>query len=58
LTVFEGAAGPEGYQVTKEAAVNVMMWEGTVKANRAFPKGQLKAEGIQEVIADSRLIVN
>ena len=25
LTVFEGAAGPEGYQVTKEAAVNVMM---------------------------------
>lgn len=58
LTVFEGTAGPAGYQVTKEAAVNVMMWEGTVKANRAFPKGQLNNEGIQEVIADSRLIVN
>lgn len=58
LTVFEGAAGPAGYQITKEAAVNVMMWAGEVKANRAYPRGQLNAAGIQEVIADARLIVD
>jgi len=58
LTVYKGAAGPEGYQIAKEAAVNVMMWVGEVKANRAFPKGQLNEAGIQEVIADTRLIVN
>ncbi|WP_339728827.1 hypothetical protein [uncultured Gimesia sp.] len=57
LTVFEGAAGPAGYNVTNEAAVNVMIWEGEVKANRAYQKGQLNDEGIQEVIADTRLIV-
>ncbi|WP_299465927.1 hypothetical protein [uncultured Gimesia sp.] len=58
LTVFAGAAGPEGYLVAREAAVNVMLWEGAVKANRAYRKGQLNVEGIQEVIADTRLIVN
>ncbi|MCA9015555.1 MAG: hypothetical protein KDA77_09525 [Planctomycetaceae bacterium] len=57
LTVFEGTAGPAGYNVTQEAAVNVMIWEGEVKANRAYQKGQLNAAGIQEVIADTRLIV-
>lgn len=57
LTVFEGAAGPAGYNVTNEAAVNVMIWEGDVKANRAYQKGQLNDEGIQEIIADTRLIV-
>tara|TARA_R110002095_G_scaffold159290_6_gene138100 strand:+ start:965 stop:1654 length:690 start_codon:yes stop_codon:yes gene_type:complete len=58
LTVFAGAAGPEGYQVAGEATVNVILWEGTVKANRAYQKGQLNDAGIQEVIADTRLIVN
>ena len=58
LTVFEGTAGPEGYLITKEAAVNVMMWVGEVKANRAYTQGQLNEAGIQEIIADARLIVN
>ncbi|QDV48645.1 hypothetical protein Enr17x_06580 [Gimesia fumaroli] len=57
LTVFEGAVGPAGYNVANEAAVNVMIWEGEVKANRAYQKGQLNDAGIQEVIADTRLIV-
>lgn len=57
LTVFEGSAGPAGYNVTNEAVVNVMIWEGEVKANRAYQKGQLNDAGIQEVIADTRLIV-
>ncbi len=58
LTIFEGTAGPAGYNIAEEAAVNVMVWEGEVKANRAFPQGQLNESGIQEVIADTRLIVN
>jgi hypothetical protein len=44
--------------VKKEAAVNVMLWEGVVKANRAFRSGELNAAGIQEVVEDTRLMVN
>lgn len=57
LTLFEGTAGPLGYQVANEAAVNVMIWEGEVKANRAFQKGKLNKAGIEDVVADTRLIV-
>lgn len=58
LTVFQGIDGPVGYNVVKGAEVNVMMWQGDVKANRAFQKGKLNNQGIQEVIADTKLIVN
>lgn len=58
LTVFTGTESPLGYNVKKEAAVNVMLWEGVVKANRAFRSGELNEAGIEEVIEDTRLIVN
>lgn len=58
LTVFAGTESPLGYNVKKEAAVNVMLWEGGVKANRAFRSGELNAAGIQEVVEDTRLMVN
>ena len=58
LTVYEGATGPPGYNVKQDASVNVMMWEGVVKANRAYQAGQLKPEEIKEVIADTKLIVH
>lgn len=58
LTVFQGMDGPLGYQITKDAFVNVMMWKGDVKANRAWQKNQLNNQEIQEVIADARLLVN
>ncbi|WP_145228125.1 hypothetical protein [Gimesia algae] len=58
LTVYEGTAGPPGYNIKQDASVNVMMWEGVVIANRAWQAGQLKPEEIREVIADTRLIVH
>ncbi|QDT25276.1 hypothetical protein [Gimesia panareensis] len=58
LTVFAGTESPLGYNVKKEAAVNVMLWEGDVKANRAFRTGELDDAGIQEVVEDTRLMVN
>jgi len=58
LTVFEGAESPLGYNVKPEAAVNVMLWEGEVKANRAFRAGELNDAGIQEVVEDTRLMVH
>ncbi|WP_417392624.1 hypothetical protein [Gimesia sp.] len=58
LTVYEGATGPPGYNVKQDASVNVMMWEGVVKANRAYQAGQLKPEEIKEVIADTKLIIH
>jgi ribosomal protein L30E len=58
LTVYEGTDSPLGYNVKQEAAVNVMLWEGVVKANRAFRTGELDQSGIQEVIEDTRLMVN
>lgn len=58
LTIFQGTDGPLGYHITKEAFVNVMMWKGDVKANRAYQKNQLNDQEIQEVIADARLLVH
>lgn len=58
LTVYEGTDSPLGYNVKQEAAVNVMLWEGVVKANRAFRTGELDQSGIQEVVEDTRLMVN
>ncbi|QDT99736.1 hypothetical protein [Gimesia aquarii] len=58
LTVYLGTDGPVGYNVARGAEVNVMMWQGDVKANRAFQKGQLNDQGIEEVIADTELIIN
>ncbi|MCA9004191.1 MAG: hypothetical protein KDA70_02875 [Planctomycetaceae bacterium] len=57
LTVYEGTAGPAGYNIKPDASLNVMMWEGVVKANRAWQAGQLKPEELSEVIADTRLII-
>lgn len=57
LTVVEGPAGPPDYKIAKDADVTVMMWaDGEVKANRAFAKGQLDAQGIAAVTKDAAKI--
>src|SRR5262249_13816636 len=46
-------AGPEGYKVSKDADVTVVLYrERTVKANHAFKKGELKDTNIKAVVAD------
>ena len=52
LTV-DNPAGPEGYDIAKEADVTVVLYTNKkVKANRAFKKGELKAKDIDAIVAD------
>src|SRR5262249_12718825 len=46
-------AGPEGYKVSKDADVTVVLYtKHTVKANHACRKGELKDKAIDRVLAD------
>lgn len=59
LTVFENAVGPASYKINEKADVTVMMWvESNVKVNHAFGEGELTAEAIEKVIADTAKILN
>jgi hypothetical protein len=57
LTTFE-PAGPEGFKVTPEADVTVVLYtDHQVKANHAFRKGELNEEAIAKILADLAKIV-
>lgn len=59
LTIYDGTAGPPRYKVAKDAEVTVMMWQRTrVKANHAFAKGKLDADGVKAVAKDTSKILN
>lgn len=46
-------AGPEGYQVARDADVTVVLYtKHTVKANYAFKKGELKSKDVDAIVAD------
>jgi hypothetical protein len=50
---IDNPAGPEGYQIAKDADVTVVLYtNGTVKANHTFKKGELKDKEIDRVVAD------
>jgi len=50
---IDNPAGPEGYNVARDADVTVVLYrERTVKANHAIKKGELKDTGIKAVVAD------
>lgn len=50
---IDNPAGPEGYNVAKEADVTVVLYtRGTVKANHAFRKGELRDKAIDTIISD------
>jgi hypothetical protein len=52
LTLFNEAAGPNAYQISKEAEVTVMMWRGSrVQVNRAFGFGKFTADDAKAVAA-------
>lgn len=58
LTVFEGAAGPPGYKIAKDAEFTVVMWRALdVKAVHAVAKGKLKKKKIQKILADTSKIL-
>jgi hypothetical protein len=50
---IDNPAGPQGYKVSLDADVTVVLYtQGTVKANHAFKKGELKDKDIDTVVAD------
>jgi hypothetical protein len=41
LTVFKGAKGPDGYNISEKAGVTLVAWkEGTVKMTKAYKNGE------------------
>jgi hypothetical protein len=50
---IDNPAGPEGYNVAKDADVTVVLYsKGIVRANHAFKKGELKDKGIDTIVSD------
>ncbi len=59
LTVFENNVGPAKYKIDEKAEVTVMMWvDSDVKVNYAFAAGELTAENVTKIIADTTKILN
>ena len=58
LTVFDGEAGPEQYKISKDAAVNVMMWnKQRVQVNHAFGTAKLTGDDVKKVTEDTKKIL-
>jgi hypothetical protein len=52
LTIGESPDGPPDYEISKDADVTVLMWNGhKVKVNRAF-KGELTEKDVRAIVAD------
>ena|SRR5687768_3423918 len=59
LTTFDGAAGPEDYNISKDADVTVLMWnKSEVKANVALAKGGLDAKAAKKIVAEAEKLAN
>jgi hypothetical protein len=53
VLAIDNPAGPEGYKVAKEADITVVLYvDRTVKANRAYKKGEMKEKDVDAIIAD------
>lgn len=55
---LDNPAGPQNYNVSKDADVTVVLYTGRkVKANYAFKKGELKKGDVEKVVSDVTKIV-
>jgi hypothetical protein len=52
LTLVEGPAGPPEYKIAKEAEITVLGWNGPVKFNHAFKKGEIAKKDIETIVGD------
>jgi hypothetical protein len=57
LTLVEGPAGPPDYKIAKDADLTVLGWNGPVKFNHAFKKGELSKKDIETIVSDARKLV-
>jgi hypothetical protein len=59
LTVYDGVAGPEKYNISKEAAVTVLMWnKGHVAVQDGFSTANLSTEEVKKVSGETAKILN
>jgi hypothetical protein len=59
LTTFDGLAGPDKYQISKDADVTVMMWvDSKVKVNEALKAKDLTDEKIATLVKSTSKILN
>jgi hypothetical protein len=53
VLTIDNPAGPEDYHIEKDAEVTVILYVNRkVKVNRAYKKGEFKAEEIDKIVAD------
>jgi hypothetical protein len=58
VLAIDNPAGPNGYNVSKDADVTVVLYKDrNVKSNFAFKKGELKEKDIEKVVADIQKIL-
>jgi hypothetical protein len=59
LTVFDGVAGPEKYNISKDAAVTVMMWnKSRVAVNEAYAAAKLPEGEAKKLAGETSKILN
>lgn len=59
LTVFDGVAGPEKYQISKDAAVTVMMWnKSRIAVNQAYAAAKLPEGEVKKLAGETAKILN
>lgn len=53
VLTIDNPAGPEGYEIAKDADVTVLLYVGqTVKVNRAYKKGELKDDEVERILKE------
>jgi hypothetical protein len=53
LTMFDGVAGPEKYNISKDAETTVLLWKGrSIKSNHAFAKDKFDKDSTVAVLKD------
>ena len=53
VLTIDNKAGPEGYDINKDADVTVVLYtKRNVKVNYAFKKGEMKAKDVDKIVAD------
>jgi hypothetical protein len=53
VLTIDNPAGPEGYDIAKEADVTVLLYVGqTVKVNKAYKKGELTAGEVDRILSE------
>ena len=58
LTIFDGIAGPDKYEIAEDAEVTVLLWKGQkAVVNHAFAKGKLNKAGVKKIVESTSEIL-